>query len=122
MERRALPALALTTNTSILSAIGNDYHYNEIFVRQVEAWGKKGDVLLAISTSGQSPNVLKAVQYAHSIGMKTVALTGKSGGALKEAADISLIVPSNDTQRIQETHITIGHILCDLIEQGLFLK
>lgn len=119
-ERKALPALALTTNTTILTALGNDYSYDAIFARQVEAYGRSNDVLIAITTSGTSPNILKAVQSAKIRGIKVIGLTGKGGGSLKDMCDICLIVPSDDTQRIQEAHITIGHILCDLVERELF--
>ena len=121
LERKALPALALTTNTSILTAIGNDYHYDVVFARKVEAFANHpADVLVAISTSGNSPNILRAVETAKSRGMSVIGLLGKGGGKLTTMVDIALVVPSDDTQRIQETHITIGHIMCDLIEQTLF--
>lgn len=121
MERKALPALALTTNTSILTAIGNDYSYDVIFVRKVEAFANHpSDILIAITTSGNSPNILKAVEAAKKQGIKVIGLTGKGGGKLKDMADLSLIVPSDDTQRIQEVHIAIGHIICDLVERQLF--
>lgn len=119
-ERRALPALALTANTSILTALGNDYGYDVIFSRQVEAYGAKGDVLLAISTSGNSPNIIAAVTRAKTMGIRTIAFTGRGGGALKGLTECAIVVPSQDTQRIQEAHITIGHILCDIVEQELF--
>lgn len=120
-ERRALPALALTANTSILTALGNDYGYDLVFARKVEAFANhKSDVLMAISTSGNSPNILKAVEVARDQGIRVVGLTGKGGGKLKDMVDCALIVPSDDTQRIQETHITIGHIICDLVESRLF--
>ncbi len=116
VKRRALPAIALTTDTSALTALANDFGYESVFQRQVEALGQKGDVAVGISTSGHSPNVLLAVQTARDIGMKTVALTGRDGGPLSKAVDHSITVPSDSTQRIQESHITIGHILCELIE------
>lgn len=119
-ERKALPCLALTTDTSILTAIGNDYGYGTIFTRQVEAWVEKGDVVIAISTSGNSENILQAVALAQTQGGQVIALTGKDGGKLKEKADLALVVPSVDTPRIQEGHITIIHILCHLVEEGLF--
>jgi len=120
-ERRALPALALTTNTSILTALGNDYSYDVVFARKVEAFANhNADILMAISTSGNSPNILKAVEAAHKKEIRVIALTGRGGGKLKDMADLPIIVPSDDTQRIQETHITIGHIICDLVESGLF--
>lgn len=118
-ERRAIPALALSTNTSTLTALANDYDFSKVFVRQVEAFGSLGDVLIGISTSGNSENVLKAMVFAKQRGLKTVALTGGSGGKMAAVADLSIIVPSTSVQRIQEVHITVGHILCDLIEQSL---
>ena len=120
LERAAIPALALTTNTSLITAIGNDYKYELVFVRQVEAFGRSGDVLVAISTSGNSENVIKAVEFARVTGIKSIALTGDNGGRLAEKVDLAIIVPSANVQRIQECHITIGHILCELIESALF--
>jgi len=119
-ERRALPAIALTANTSTITAIGNDYGYNDIFRRGIEAHGKSGDVLIAISASGNSQNVVLAAEQAKNQRITVVALLGGTGGKLKELADIALVVPSNDTPRIQECHILLGHILCDLIEKGVF--
>ena len=116
VKRRALPAIALTTDTSNLTALGNDFGYESIFQRQVEALGQPGDVGIGISTSGNSPNVLEAGKLARKMGLKTVGLTGRGGGALAGAVDQALTVPSDNTQRIQESHITIGHILCELIE------
>lgn len=118
-ERRAIPALALTTNTSTLTALANDYDYLKVFVRQVEAFGTAGDVLIGISTSGNSKNVIQAMNYAAENGIKTVALTGGSGGEMAQIADFSIIVPSNSVQRIQESHIAVGHILCDILEQSV---
>lgn len=119
--RRALPALALTTNTSALTAIGNDHGYDSVFARKIEAFANNGsDVLMAITTSGNSPNILKAVEVAKAKGIGVIGLTGKGGGKLKDMVDLALIVPSDNMQRIQETHIAIGHILCDLVERGLF--
>lgn len=118
-ERRAVAALALTTNTSTLSALANDYDFSQVFVRQIEAFGKEGDILIGISTSGNSENVIKAIEYARSAGLKTIVLTGSSGGNLAKLADLVVTVPSANVQRIQEAHITIGHIWCDLIEQSL---
>lgn len=115
--RPALPAIALTTDTSILTALGNDYGFEAIFRRQVEALGCPGDVLLAISTSGRSENVLGAVAVAAARGLATIGLTGGSGGQLAERVGISIVVPSSDSQRVQEAHITIGHILCELVER-----
>ena len=116
VKRRALPAIALTTDTSNLTALGNDFGYEKIFQRQVEALGREGDVAIGLSTSGDSPNVLEAVRTAHQLKLKTVGLTGRKGGALAGLVDHAIIVPSDSTQRIQESHITIGHILCELIE------
>jgi len=120
LERAAIPALALTTNTSLLTAIGNDYKYDLVFVRQVEAFGKAGDVLIAISTSGESENVIKAVEFSRMQGIKSIALTGAKGGRLAEKVDIAIKIPSDNVQRIQECHITVGHILCELIESALY--
>ena len=117
VKRRALPAIALTTDTSNLTALANDFGYETVFQRQVEALGQPGDVAIGLSTSGHSPNVLAAVKTAREMGLKTMALTGRDGGPLGRLVDVALIVPSDSTQRIQESHITIGHILCELIEQ-----
>ena len=118
-ERPGWPAIALTTDTSALTAIGNDYGYDRIFDRQVEALGRAGDVLIAISTSGSSPNVLAAVERARGQGLYTLGLAGRDGGRLAEACDLCLTVPHAETARIQEMHITLGHILCDLTESSL---
>jgi D-sedoheptulose 7-phosphate isomerase len=118
-ERRALPALALTTDTSFLTAFGNDCGFEGIFKRQVEALGSSGDVLLAISTSGNSANVLRAVEAARRREIRTIALTG-SAGRLAELADVAIRVPSVDTQYIQETHLAVEHVLCELVEYILF--
>ena len=115
-ERKAMPAIALTTNTSILTALSNDYSYDICFKRQIEALGQKGDIAIGISTSGTAKNVIEAVNKSKEMGIETLAITGKDGGRLKDAADLSIIVKSNDTARIQETHILIIHILCELIE------
>ncbi len=120
IERPAIPAIALTTDSSILTACGNDYGYDEVFARSVEAYGKKGDVLVGITTSGNSPNVLKAVQKAKQRGVISIGLLGGSGGTLRTECDHTLIVPSSVTARIQESHIMIGHIWCELIEEALF--
>lgn len=120
MERRGLPALALTTDTSILTAIGNDYGFAAVFRRQIEALAEPGDVVIGITTSGSSENVQLALAYAASIGCKTIGLLGRDGGTIKGKVDMELIVPVSDTPRVQEGHITIIHILCDLIEQRLF--
>lgn len=119
-ERRALPAVALTTNTSALTALGNDYDYSIVFSRQLEAFGKPGDVVIGISTSGNSANVLQAIQTAKELGLVTIGLTGETGGKTKAEADHCICVPSRDTARIQESHILIGHILCEIIECELF--
>ncbi len=118
-ERRAVPAMALTTNTSILTAIGNDYGYDQVFSRQAEAHVDDGDVFIGISTSGSSVNVLRAIEAAKERGATTIGLTGNDGGELARTADIALTVPSSSTPRIQEGHIVIGHILCDLAERSL---
>ncbi len=122
MERKALPAVALTANTSILTAIANDYGYDVVFSRQIEAIGVKGDVALGLSTSGNSKNVIEALKKARSIGMKTIALSGGDGGSISKAADISIVVATKDTPRVQESHILIAHIICALVEDGIFKK
>jgi D-sedoheptulose 7-phosphate isomerase len=119
MERRAFPAIALTTDTSILTAVGNDYGFDQIFARQVRALGQKGDIAVAISTSGNSPNVLLAVDAARDLGMITVALTGNDGGKLGQKAQYHLNVPHSLSSRIQEVHIMIGHILCELSDNSM---
>ncbi len=116
MERKGLPAIALSVNTSILTAIGNDYSFDEIFVRQIEAIGKKGDVAIGISTSGNAENVIRAINKAKEIGIATIGLTGKDGGKLKDIVNIPIIIKTEDTARIQECHIFLGHILCEIIE------
>ena len=118
-DRPPLPALALTTDTSCLTAMANDYGFEDIFRRQVEVLGHRGDVLVAISTSGNSSNLLRAVAAAKQRGMETVGLLGRGGGALKGVVDVAIEVPSDNTQRIQEGHITVGHIICDLVERML---
>ena len=119
-ERRGLPAVALTANTSELTALGNDYGFDRVFARLIEALGSPGDVAIALSTSGNSPNVLAGVAEARARGLRTIGLSGHRGGKLAPAVEIALLVPSDDTQRIQESHITIGHVLADLVEQALF--
>ncbi|MBI3008391.1 MAG: D-sedoheptulose 7-phosphate isomerase [Candidatus Omnitrophica bacterium] len=119
-ERAALPAVALTTDTSIITSIANDYGFEGIFARQIEGLGKRGDVAIGISTSGNAQNVIAGIKQAKKMGIKTVAWTGGDGGKIGKLADISFVVPSNDTPRIQESHITCGHILCELIEEGVF--
>jgi len=118
-ERPGLPAIALTTDTSFLTAYANDCGFEGIFTRQVQALGRPGDVLIGISTSGNSPNVIRAVDLAHATGLRTVALTG-SGGRLAKVADVAISVPSEDSQHIQETHLAIEHLLCMLVERALF--
>lgn len=120
MERTALPAVALSTDTSILTAIGNDYGFDAIFSRQIEALAAPGDVVVGISTSGNSPNVLKAINAARERGCRTIGLLGKDGGSIKAACDLPLVMPTTDTPRIQEGHITVIHIVCDLVEKALF--
>ena len=119
-DRPALPAMALTTDTSILTAIGNDYGYESLFSRQVEANGRPGDVFIAISTSGNSPNIVRALEAANRIGLEAVGLTGATGGEMADLCRYCVNIPSTDTPRIQEGHITIGHILCAGTEQTLF--
>lgn len=119
-DRPSLPSLALTTDTSALTAIGNDYGYDYVFSRQLEGMGQKGDVFIGISTSGNSVNIIKAFESAKNKGITTVALVGRDGGQMAKIADISLVVPSESTPRIQESHILIGHILCDIIEKEIF--
>lgn len=116
-ERRSLASVALTTDTSILTAVANDYGYDEVFARQVEGLGRSGDVLIGISTSGNSANVVKAALKARDTGMHTIAFTGEGGGKLKDICDITFAVPSKVTARIQEMHIMVGHIICELVEE-----
>jgi D-sedoheptulose 7-phosphate isomerase len=120
MERPGLPAIALSTDTSIITAIGNDYGFDRIFSRQVEALAAPGDVVIGISTSGNSQNIYKALETARERSCLNVGLLGKDGGTIKQLCQLPVIVPSDDTPRVQEGHITIIHILCDLIEQGMF--
>ena len=119
LDRRALPAMALTTDSSILTAVGNDYGFEQVFSRQIEALGRPGDVAIGISTSGQSANVIAAMRTARKLGLKTIAFTGKDGGALAACVDISIVVRSANTARIQECHIIIGHLICELAEKDL---
>jgi D-sedoheptulose 7-phosphate isomerase len=118
-ERCAFPSIALTTDTSILTAVGNDYGYEKVFQRQVEALCSRGDVLVGISTSGSSKNVCAALQTARQIGAFTVAFTGQGGGEMADIADVALRVPSKDTARIQEAHILCGHMICDWVERSV---
>lgn len=120
LERKALPAIALTTDTSILTAVGNDYGFDQVFSRQIQALAVPGDLVFGISTSGNSENVLKALHAAEEIGCKTVGLLGKRGGAIAAAVDLNLTVPVQETPRVQEAHLTIIHIICDLVEKELF--
>ena len=119
-DRPSLPALALTTDTSNLTAIGNDYGYEYVFSRQLEGMGQEGDLFIGISTSGNSQNILNAFASAKAKGITTVALTGRDGGKMAEVADYTLIVPSNATPRIQESHLLIEHMICDAIEKEIF--
>jgi D-sedoheptulose 7-phosphate isomerase len=118
-DRKPLPALALHGNTSSLTAIGNDYGYDEVFAREVGAHGRRGDVLLAISTSGNSRNILRAIEEAREKRIAVIGLTGESGGKMRDLCDVCLCVPSSSTPRIQECHILIGHTICELLEQIL---
>ncbi len=115
-ERRSVPAIALTVDTSALTAIGNDYGFSEVFSRQIEGLANRGDVILAISTSGNSENVIRGVEQAKVMGVTTIGLLGKNGGQLKDKVDCALVVPSSETARIQEAHITIGHIICEILD------
>jgi len=115
-ERAAMPAIALTVDTSILTAIANDYSYKQVFVRQIEALGRAGDVAMGISTSGESPNVIAALQAARAQGLKTIALTGRDGGGVGRAADIHVNVPDQNTARVQEVHRTLIHVMCEVVE------
>jgi D-sedoheptulose 7-phosphate isomerase len=119
-DRPSIPSLALTTDTSNLTAIGNDYGYEQVFSRQLAGMGQKGDIFFGISTSGNSQNIINAFDVAKEKGITTVALVGRDGGKMAQMADIALIVPSDSTPRIQESHILIGHILCDIIEKEVF--
>ena len=119
-DRPSIPSLALTTDTSNLTAIGNDYGYDQVFSRQLEGMGQAGDIFIGISTSGNSVNIIKAFESAKKKGITTVALTGRDGGEMAKMADVALVVPSNSTPRIQESHILIGHIICDIIEKETF--
>jgi D-sedoheptulose 7-phosphate isomerase len=116
-ERAAMSAIALTVDTSILTAIGNDYSFKQVFARQIEALGNRGDVAMGISTSGESPNVVAALQTAKVKGLKTIALTGRDGGSVGRAAEIHVNVPDQNTQRVQEVHMTLLHVMCEVIEE-----
>ncbi len=118
-ERRGLPAIALSTDTSALTAIGNDYGFERIFERQVEALAVRGDMLIAISTSGNSANVLRAIKRAKELGCRSLGFSGKDGGAMRELCDLNLIVPVKETARIQEMHILLGHLICAMVDEAL---
>ena len=120
-DRPPLYAEALHVNSSFMTAVSNDYGYDATYARMVEAAGKKGDVLVGISTSGNSPNILKAISKANEVGMITVGFSGENGGAMRDICDIMICIPSDDTPRIQEAHILVGHIICQLIEEEMFL-
>lgn len=120
-RRKAIPAIALTTDTSIITSVANDSSFHQIFSRQIEALGKEGDLAIGISTSGRSKNVLNGLKAASRKGIKTAALLGKDGGDIKNLASLSLIVKSSNTQRIQEIHVIIGHLLCSLVEERFVL-
>ncbi len=122
MERPPLPAIALNTDTAVLTSISNDYDYSQVFSKQLTALGHEGDVVIGFSTSGNSPNVLKAIEVAKKNGMRTVVLTGGTGGKMANLADFTFIVPTKSTPRIQETHITLGHTICQLVDEELFGK
>ena len=118
VERKGLPAIALTTDTSAITAIANDFGYTHVFVRQIEALAHKGDVLIGISTSGSSVNVVNALKRAKELGCKTIGMSGRGGGELNILCDVNIVVPAEDTPRIQEMHILIGHTICHLIDQA----
>ncbi len=119
-DRPSLPAEALHCNTSYLTAVGNDYGFDHIYARMISGSAKKGDVLVGLSTSGNSPNIVKAFEKAREMGVQTIGLTGKNGGIMKTLSDILLDMPSEDTPRIQEAHILVGHIICEIVEQNIF--
>ena len=121
-ERPGLSAVAITTDTSVITSIANDYGFDRLFARQIQAIGKKGDILVAISTSGNSANIIEGIKEAKKIGITTIGLTGRSGGKISELCDLCFRIPSDDTPRIQEAHILIGHIICSVIENSLFKK
>jgi D-sedoheptulose 7-phosphate isomerase len=122
MERRPLPALALTTDSSIITSVANDYRYEEVFSKQIQALGVEGDILLAISTSGKSGNILSAIRTAREKGLYTVGLTGGDGGDMVKLVDLALVVESDRTPRVQEAHVLAGHLICELVDYILFLK
>ncbi len=120
LERDSIPAISLTTDTSILTAIGNDYGFDQVFARQIESLGREDDVVIAISTSGNSKNVIEALKVSKKNKVLSIGLLGSGGGAIKDLVDIPIVVPSSDTPRIQECHITMGHIICDEVEKRVF--
>ena len=122
IERPPLPAIALSTDTSVITSIGNDYDFSEIFSKQIRAIGQSGDVAWGISTSGKSPNVIKALEVAKKMGLITIALTGRDGGDIARMVDHSLDVSSNSTPRIQEVHITVSHVICEMVDYKLFQR
>ena len=119
-NRSPLPAISLATDTSVLTAVGNDYGYDKVFARQIEALGQSGDIAIAISTSGNSPSVLAAIDVARSKGLFTIGFTGETGGKMTDRVEVLFRVPSHETPRIQETHVMLGHILCELVDRELF--
>lgn len=121
-DRPGLPCIALTTDSSILTAIGNDYGYEQLFARQIQANGQRGDIFIGISTSGNSPNVIRGLEMCRAMGITTIGLTGESGGRMAALCDICIRIPSQETPRIQEAHILIGHILCAIVEESIFGK
>lgn len=121
-DRPGLPCIALTTDTSVLTAIGNDYGYEQLFARQIQANGQTGDLFIGISTSGNSPNVRRALEMCRAMGITTIGLTGETGGSMAALCDICIRIPSHETPRIQEAHIMIGHILCAIVEESIFGK
>jgi len=121
LNRKGLPCIALASNSSITTSLSNDFGYEQVFEKQIEALANKGDILIGISTSGNSANIINAIEKGRNLGVKTIALTGATGGKLKDVADITIKVPSTDTPRIQEVHITILHIIAEIVEKELFL-
>ncbi len=122
MERPPLPAIALTTDSSVLTSIGNDYSYDDVFVKQVKALGVAGDVLLAISTSGRSPNVLAAAREARQRGIFVIGLSGKDGGPLAQESDLAIVVPAEETAHVQEVHLVVEHLVCEMVDRLLFME
>ena len=122
LDRHPLPAMALTTDTSIITSVANDYRYEDVFSKQIQALGVEGDILLAISTSGNSKNILSAIMTAKEKGLYTVGLIGGDGGKILTLVDLPMVVESNETPRVQETHILVGHLICELVEYILFQK